>query len=451
MMEERVRQASGTPSARGASWIVYWMQQARREACNHALEYALARARDMGLPAFVLFCVDPSYPGAGPSHYRFMLEGLEETAGDLAARGIRLLVRIGDPVEELVAACGRAALAVTDGGHTPVQRRWRAEAAARCPCPLYVVETDTAVPPDMLHDRRAWSAAVLRRRMEPLLEGMLEPPRRREVAIPGFLPDMPAMSPLEALALLPEHPPAGRAGRIRPGPAAARAALGRFIDEDLDEYGSSSRDPARNCVSGLSPYLHFGQISPVEAALEIRKTGSQGACAFLEQLLVRRELAVNFCARAPAPGSWGAIPEWARRTLDEHSGDQREYAYALEELEGARTHDDAWNAAQKELVTTGCMHGYMRMYWGKMILAWTPSPEEAFRRATLLNDRYALDGRDPNSMAGIGWCFGLHDRPWPGRRVFGSVRSMTRRSLDAKYDIGAYVARVESIAGEDMR
>lgn len=450
MIDGRVRFASGTPARRGASWVVYWMQQARREACNHALEYAVERAGDMGLPVFVLFCVDPSYPGAGPQHYRFMLEGLEETARDLEARGIMTLVRIGDPVDELVAACARAALAVTDGGHTPVQRRWREEAGSRCPCPLHVVETDTAVPPDMLYGRRAWSAAVVRRRMEPLLEGMLEIPRRLEVASPGFLPDIPAMSPLEALALLPQHPGAGPAGRVIPGQTAARAALGRFIEEDLDEYGSSSRDPARNCVSGLSPYLHFGQISPVEAALKVMETGSPGAGAFLEQLLVRRELAINFCARASAPGSWGAIPEWARRTLEEHSGDPREYVYGFDEMEGASTHDDAWNASQTELVRTGAIHGYMRMYWGKMILAWTPSPEEAFRRANLLNDRYAMDGRDPNSIAGIGWCFGLHDRPWPGRRVFGSVRSMTRRSLEAKYDIGAYMARVDRIAGEDM-
>ena len=405
----------------------------------------------MGLPVFVLFCVDPSYPGAGPGHYRFMLEGLGETARDLDARGIRMLVRIGDPVDEFIAACGRAALAVTDGGHTPVQRRWREDAAARCPCPMYVVETDTAVPPGMLHPRAAWSAAVVRRRMEPLLEGMLEPPEMHDIAIPGFLPDMQGFTPIEALAALPVRPGAPHAVGVRPGSAAAREALGRFIDEDLDDYGTSSRDPARNCVSGLSPYLHFGQISPVEAALKVRETGSPGAGAFLEQMLVRRELAVNFCARTPAPGSWGAIPEWARRTLEEHSRDPREYLYSLEDLECARTHDEAWNAAQTELVTTGAMHGYMRMYWGKMILAWTPSPGEAFRRAALLNDTYALDGRDPNSMAGVGWCFGLHDRPWPERRVFGSVRSMTLRSLRAKYDIDAYIARVAGNAGEDRR
>lgn len=442
---ERVRLASPGLRPGGTGWMVYWMQQAQRASWNHALEFSIRKSGELGVPLIVFFCLDPDYPGASRRHFAFMIEGLVETARELAGRGLTLVLSTGDPVDRFVSVCGGAAAAVTDGGHSPVQKRWRAEASSRCPCPFYIVETDTLAPPEQIYPRRAWSAAVLRRHIESVVEGALDPPARETVRFPGFVPDVESMDPREVLASM--APGEGSADNLLPEPGASAALerLSAFIGEKLGSYGAKARDPVANCVSGLSPYMHFGQISPLEVAWRVRRAGGPGAPAFLEQLLVRRELAVNYCAFSTSPGEWRSIPDWARSTLEEHSRDTREYIYSRDEFAGAGTHDAAWNAAQRELVLTGTMHGYMRMYWGKMILAWSASPREAFETAVHLNDSYALDGRDPNGYAGVAWCFGLHDRPWPERPVFGKVRSMTGRRLRERFDMGGYIGRIDAL------
>jgi deoxyribodipyrimidine photo-lyase len=196
-------------------------------------------------------------------------------------------------------------------------------------------------------------------------------------------------------------------------------------------------------TSGLSPYLHFGQISPLFVALEVKKSGKKGKEDFLEELIVRRELAVNFVHYNSAYDSFNCLPQWAKATLHAHLEDKREYAYSLKDLENAKTHDPYWNAAQEEMRISGKMHGYMRMYWGKKILEWTRSPEEAFRRALYLNNKYNIDGRDPNGFAGVAWCFGKHDRPWKERQIFGKVRYMSSHGLERKFEIEKYVRKIE--------
>ncbi len=443
----RVRLVSEGRSPVRGGHAFYWMQQAQRASCNHALEFAVSRAETHSLPFFVLFCLDKGYPDAGKRHFGFMLDGLAGTARDLASRGIGLVLRMGDPVALFLETCRGAAFAVTDGGHSPVQKRWRIDAAIASPCPFFIVETDTLVPPSDLYPKRAWSAAVLRRRLDSMAEGYMDPPAPGKVLYEGFSPDFESLSPLDAASSLGLDLTAGSTGLPKAGARAAGETLAAFIEDGLDSYPGKANDPAADCVSGLSPYLHFGQISPLEVAGRIREAGGPGAGDFMEQLLVRRELAVNFCEYTSAPDSWQAVPGWARDTLEQHSEDPREYVYTAGELEGARTHDPAWNAAQTELVEAGRMHGYMRMYWGKKILSWMESPEEAFHTALDLNNRYALDGRDPNSFAGVGWCFGLHDRPWPPRPVYGSVRSMTTASLRARFDIDSYIHRIETLKG----
>jgi deoxyribodipyrimidine photo-lyase len=233
---------------------------------------------------------------------------------------------------------------------------------------------------------------------------------------------------------------------VAPGEAAAAVVLRSFLRERLPRYAVSASDPNAGAVSGLSPYLHFGQISPRRVALAVREAQApvESKDRFLEELIVRRELSDNFCRFEPACDTLACAPAWAKATLEAHRDDRRPYAYDLAALENARTHDPLWNAAQVEMVRRGGMHGYLRMYWAKKILEWSPTPEEAFAAAVELNDRYQLDGRDPNGYAGIAWSVaGVHDRPWPERPIFGKIRCMTLGGCRTKFDVDAFIRSAE--------
>jgi deoxyribodipyrimidine photo-lyase len=225
------------------------------------------------------------------------------------------------------------------------------------------------------------------------------------------------------------------------GTKKAKEHLAAFVTDKLERYSDLRNDPNEDCLSNLSPYLHFGQISPVYVALEISRYRGPGPDAFLEELIVRRELSMNFVYYNPRYDSFTGLPNWVKRTLNEHKEDSREYIYSKDGFERAQTHDPYWNAAQKEMVQTGKMHGYMRMYWGKKILEWTASSEEAFRIALYLNNKYELDGRDPNGFTGIAWCFGKHDRPWGSRPIFGNIRYMSADGLKRKFDAEKYAQK----------
>jgi len=238
----------------------------------------------------------------------------------------------------------------------------------------------------------------------------------------------------------------GGVDSFRGGTRQAKRRLRAFVRGRLDEYPERRNDPNAEAVSGLSPYLHFGQISPLYVALQVRATSSRGKDPYLEELIVRRELSSNFVYYCHEYDSFESLPPWARRTLNYHSRDKREYVYSREDFEAARTHDPYWNAAQMEMVLTGKMHGYMRMYWGKKILEWTPSPQEGFKIALYLNNKYELDGRDPNGFAGVAWCFGKHDRAWQERPVFGEIRYMNGAGLKRKFDADAYAKKIAALA-----
>jgi deoxyribodipyrimidine photo-lyase len=230
---------------------------------------------------------------------------------------------------------------------------------------------------------------------------------------------------------------------LKGGTSQALEQFQRFISKGLDIYHLERNDPSLGIQSNIAPYLHFGQISPITLALEANGAGSPGTESFLEELIIRRELAINFVHYNTSYDSLDCLPDWALQTLDFHSRDIREYVYTPKELEKARTHDPYWNAAQKEMVITGKMHNYMRMYWGKKILEWMEEPSEAFKTALYLNNKYSIDGRDPNSYAGVAWCFGKHDRPWTERPIFGKVRYMNDNGLKRKFKIDDYVKKVD--------
>jgi deoxyribodipyrimidine photo-lyase len=222
--------------------------------------------------------------------------------------------------------------------------------------------------------------------------------------------------------------------------------LKKFIRNRLNRYSRNRNQPQTDDTSQMSLYLHFGQISPLYIALQIKnadKRLQKEKETFLEELIVRRELAINFVHYNQAHDSFDCLPTWARKTLEDHRADKREYIYTREQLENAETHDDYWNASMKEMKYTGFMHGHMRMYWGKKLLEWCDTPENAFNTALAINNKYFIDGRDPNSYAGIAWVFGLHDRAWNERPVFGKIRYMSASGLERKCNIRAYLEKVE--------
>ena len=421
--------------------MLYWMQAAQRARCNHALEFAIRQAEALGLPVVAYFGLTEGYPSANLRHFAFLLEGLAETRQALRERGIRLVVRREPPAAGVVTLARRAALAVVDGGYLRHQWEWRREAAARLDCPLVQVETEVVVPVAAASPKEEYSAATFRPKIRRALPHFLAPlteadPRKSSHALDleaWEFPDAPA-----ARAALQVDRSVLPVADFRGGYRAARQRLDLFLKEKLAGYPERRNDPCADGVSGLSPYLHFGQIAPLEVALAVQAAGLPAAEVFLEELVVRRELAANFAWYNPACDRYDSLPAWARTSLAAHAGDRREHLYSRDELERAATHDPYWNAAQRQMLRSGKMHGYMRMYWGKKILEWSATPAEGFETAVWLNDKYELDGRDPNGYAGVAWCFGKHDRPWQERPVFGMVRYMNANGLRRKFDADAY-------------
>lgn len=441
---ERLTAANDRPEKSGR-FVLYWMQAAQRTRYNHALLYAIARADALGVPVVTVFGLTSDYPEANARHYAFLLEGLGAARRNLEALGIPLVVLRGAPDDAALALAEDAALVVADGATLRIQRAWRARVAARASCSVEEVETESVVPVRTAYPREAWSAAVLRPRIRAALPRFLapleiRPPVRDGLGLDlGVSFDVTAQGALEALGVDASVPPVAW---ISGGEDAARERLDGFIDERLAGYATRRNEPAENHVSHMSPFLHFGHISPIEIALAARARRGPDSDAFVEELVVRRELSFNFCAYNPRYDAYDGLPDWARATLAKHARDGRPVTYDAATLDAASTHDPYWNAAQREMVVAGKMHNYMRMYWGKKILEWSATPADAFRTALALNNRYELDGRDANSFAGVAWCFGKHDRPWAERPIFGTVRYMAASGLERKFDIDAYVDRV---------
>ena len=444
---ERVRPLNGR-RATGRPFVVYWMQAAQRAAANHALEYAVRAANELGRPLVVLFVLTDAYPEANARHYAFMLEGLRETGEALRRRGIPFVVRRGDPGREAAAFGRDAALMVVDDGYVRVERTWRHAAAAALECPLVEVATNVVVPVETASPKEEYAAATLRPKIARLLDRFLTPVRETPLRVRPVEPEVESLDlgdPVQVLAGMAIDRSVGPSTFLRGGPSEAARRLREFVSRKQAAYAVDRNDPALDGSTGLSPYLHFGQISPLTVALAVKKGPAYGRAPFLEELVVRRELSFNFVRYNPAYDRFDGLPAWSREALLERVKDPRPYLYTRAQLEAAATHDPYWNAAQRELVLTGRMHNYMRMYWGKKVLEWSASPRAAFRTALALNNIYALDGRDPNSFAGVAWVFGKHDRPWARRPVFGTVRYMNAAGLRRKFDIDAYVRRVEAL------
>jgi deoxyribodipyrimidine photo-lyase len=340
-------------------------------------------------------------------------------------------------------------MVVVDDGYVRVERGWRRSAAAALDCPLVEVATNVVVPLAAASPKEEYAAATLRPKIYRLLDGFLTPLRETPLRVKSVEPAIDSWDigdTTAALVRLDLDRTIRGVPSIRGGASEAEKKLRAFVKNKLSAYAEARNDPSLDALSGLSPYLHFGQISPLAVALAVKKGQRYGQAAFLEELIVRRELSFNFVQYNRAYDRFEGLPDWCRTTILEHAGNHRPYLYSRAELEDAATHDPYWNAAQKEMALTGKMHGYMRMYWGKKILEWSASPREAFRTALALNNAYELDGRDANAFAGVAWCFGKHDRPWARRPVFGTIRYMNAAGLRRKFDADAYVRKVEALA-----
>jgi deoxyribodipyrimidine photo-lyase len=454
----------------------------RRVGFNFSLQRAVEWARELDKPLVVLEALRCDYPWASDRLHRFVLDGMADNVRRLGATTVTYYAyveeRRGAGRGLLPALASRACIVVTDDYPAFFLPRMVAAAAKQLPVKLEQVDSNGLLP--LRATERVFETAYSFRRFlqKNLVEHLSEQPRPDPLEgerLPplGALPaDIVGRWPNSAAALLEDRGPsltelpidhAVPATDLVGGESAASAALARFLAERLSSYAEDRNHPDEAATSGLSPFLHFGHISSHQVFSELtaredwdtdrlaheasgKRSGwwgmSESAEALLDQLITWRELGFNMSARREDYDRYDSLPGWAQKTLAEHAGDRRPYVYTLEDLEGATTHDPIWNAAQSELVREGRLHNYMRMLWGKKILEWSPTPQDALRVMIELNNKYALDGRDPNSHSGIFWCLGRYDRPWgPERPIFGKVRYMSSENTVRKLRLSAYLER----------
>ncbi|VDP02910.1 unnamed protein product [Soboliphyme baturini] len=443
-------------------FVLYWVQAAPRVAYNAALEMACSLANVHKVPLFAVFVLSAGYPSANARHYTFLLEGLRQFQQKLKEeRRLRLDVLQGVASEVIPELAKNCCEMVVDMGYTRIQREWYTKVAAKISCRLTQVETNVVVPVKVASDKEEFAARTIRPKLWNVAKKYL-------IEFPTIMPNIISLDEQiwattssvvdlsQELTNIIDHMKVSfevaPVINIHGGHIAAVEMLEKFVDSRLKNYEKDRNIPGTAAQSFLSPYLHFGHLSPVEAILRVKRSQAPAAPknAFIEELFVRRELAVNFVYYNDSYDSIKCLPAWATETLKIHEKDKRPYVYSSEQLENAQTHDIYWNACQLEMVHTGKMHGYMRMYWGKKVLEWSSTVDAAYNWILNMNDKYELDGRDPNGFAGVAWIFGKHDRPHGERAIFGKVRYMNEEGLRRKFrgSLEKYVSTCYALAGK---
>lgn len=446
--KRRIRPLNSYHYVRGP--VLYWMNREQRVQDNWALLAAQAIAEANAVSLIVAFTLTSTYLEAGWRQYSFMLEGLREVETELNALQIPFVLLTGEPsdvIQELVTS-QKIGVIVTDFLPLDIVKQWKERVAETVSIPVFEVDAHNVIPTWIASPKAEVGAYTFR-------------PKARKLW-PEFLEDFPIVNPQstlweesfdpinwkEAEAFVQVSRSIKPVTWISGGTAFGLSMLKSFINEHLDGYSAKRNIPGIQALSELSPYYHYGQIAPQRVALSVQASKAPEADkeAYLEELLVRRELSDNFCFYAEKYQMFEAAPEWAKKSLEKHSGDPREFIYSFEELEKATTHDTLWNAAQNEMLKKGKMHGYMRMYWAKKILEWSATPHEAYQTAITLNNKYFLDGCDPSSYVGVLWSVaGLHDRPWFERPIFGMIRYMNRNGSERKFDVNRYIEYVQAL------
>lgn len=467
MNPKRIRTLNSGKSSAGP--VVYWMSRDQRVEDNWALIFARGLAIEKNKPLAVVFCLSNRFLGATRRHYEFMLKGLKEVAASLSLKKIPFFFLMGDPgtkIPEFVRKYGICTL-VSDFSPLRIKKEWTEGVVSNIGIPFFEVDAHNVVPCWEVSQKEEYAAHTFRPKLYRLLPEFLDeyPELEPDSDYTEIFLSSDICSPEkqesfsikkgEVDVFLSESLPEGNARSFsgerffEPGEKAAKEMMRDFLTKKLDSYGSSRNDPNKDGVSNLSPYLHFGQISAQRVILEVEKAIADPASkkAFLDEILVWRELSDNFCFYNPLYDSFESFPFWAKQSLNVHRQDKREFLYTLEEFEAGKTHDPLWNASQMELLVKGKMHGYMRMYWAKKILEWSESPEKALEVSIYLNDKYELDGRDPNGYAGIAWSIGgVHDRAWKEREVIGKLRYMSYEGCKRKFDVKAYIDKNSSVS-----
>ncbi|HEU0123295.1 MAG TPA: deoxyribodipyrimidine photo-lyase [Bryobacteraceae bacterium] len=456
-LSQRIQPLNDLPIRPSGRYVLYWTQMNRRADSNQALAHAASEANRLQLPLLVYEGLTCTYTEANDRMHTFVLEGVPEQQRRLAALGagycFYLRKRVSDDNRVLYRLAAEAALVVTDDYPTFIAARHNAKVPARIGVAFHAVDASCVIP--MAHfTKQEWAAYTIRPKIHKVLREHLHPvpaitlAHRWQLPIPQWHTEVTPANIASLVAaceidhsVKPSHTFTG--GRL-----AAEKALHAFLTARLRRYAGEKNSPSNHVTSDLSPYLHFGQISALEVALAAEGYAEEHklvAAEFLEELIVRRELAFNFTRFCPDYESLAALPDWVQLTMRKHANDHRDYLYTPEQFAHARTHDPLWNACQKEMLLRGKIHGYYRMYWGKKIMEWSPSLQQAQDTMIHIHDRYALDGRDPNTYTSILWCFGLHDRPWGERPVFGTIRYMGYDGMKRKTDVPSYIREIDHL------
>lgn len=459
MNRNRIKELKKGSIKPDAKYVLYWMQQAQRVNFNHALEYAIQVANENYLPVLVYFGLSANYPEANRRHYQFMLEGLKEVFLILKKFNISYVLKFASPEKGILEFLDQAHSLIIDQGYLRHQRLWRDEVIEYAnnnqkDLSIYCVDTDLIVPVEIASNKAEYGAYTLRPKIKKLVHDY------RDFTRLSTLQNQHQFNMISDDNLLDINQTLDRLNLnqgdlpkvfYRGGYLEASKLLSLFLTQKVDHYLESS-DPSTDYTSKLSMYLHFGQISSLEIYERMSLSLEQGQIdglaydAYIEQLIIRRELAFNYVYYQKGYDQFDMMTEsWAYQTIQAHELDHKPYLYSLKQLELSQTHDPYFNAAMSEMYHTGFMHNYMRMYWAKKIIEWSPTFKKAYDTIKYLNNRYFIDGRDPNSYAGIAWCFGKHDRAWTERSIFGKLRYMNAKGLERKFDINSYVHRIDII------
>jgi len=450
-ISERVQLLNDKSANTQGKYILYWMQMFKRTTHNHALNFAIEQANERKLPLVVYEGLKFYYPWASDRIHTFILEGVEEKRKEFEKRGIKYIFYLqkdeNSPKDTVARIAKDAVLLVTDDFPCFIIPDHNKAIVKRAEIPVYAVDSNGVIPMSRF-EKEEYAAYTIRPKIKKILGDYLKPFEENEVIVKArdLKIDCPDTEITEKnLAKLVSECAIDHSVKPSPvyhgGMANGRKRLKKFVSQILKDYDEARNKPEIDGSSRLSSYLHFGFLSPLEIALAVKDADApqKSKDAYLEEIIVRRELSYNLTRFNKSYDSLKCLPDWVQQTMREHVKDKRETIYSLEELERGETYDELWNASQREMLATGEMHNYVRMLWGKLVIGWTRSYEEAFEILVHLNNKYCLDGRNPNSYAGILWCFGKHDRPWMERPVYGKMRYMTSGSTGKKFDSKKYI------------
>jgi deoxyribodipyrimidine photo-lyase len=459
MNKDRIHIIKDTQTKNQGTYVLYWMQHSQRISYNHALLFAIEKANEKQIPLVVFFAVSNTFSNANQRHYTFMLEGIKEVKKDLIAMGANFVLNIGNPPDLVLQYLNEAETFVMDFGYLNIERKWRSEVINHIQnvdlnISAYMIESDLIVPIHAASLKVEYGAYTIRPKLNRLLPFYRDFIDLKTINHQVIIP-LKSDHDLEDISNLISKLNINKSITIssvyKGGYRHAKNKLDQFIKHKINHYPNSN-DPSKNLTSELSMYIHFGQISSLEifeTLFDLKNEGhilEEAFDAYVEQLFIRRELAYNFVYYQNHYDQFDFITEsWAYQTMAQHSNDPREYIYTKTDYLNFQTHDPYFNAAMKQMVKTGYMHNYMRMYWGKKIIEWSPSHQIAFEIMLDLNNTYFIDGHNPNGYTGIAWCFGKHDRPWSERPIFGKLRYMNAEGLKRKFDIDAYASSMNHL------